>query len=93
VLSSVRVQIPPRAPISERGSSHVGLRGLNIAARKAYHALKRFRKFNCIMLTISPYMNDRPHGPFGQLSCLVLKRMCEDHNAKLRNGRGHIGSP
>jgi hypothetical protein len=39
----------------------VGLRGLNIAARKAYHALKRFRKFNCIMRTISPYMNDRPH--------------------------------
>jgi len=66
----------------------VGLRGLNIAARKAYHALKRFRKFNCIMLTISPYMNDRPHGPFGQLSCLVLKRMCEDHNASSGMGAG-----
>jgi hypothetical protein len=32
-------------------------------------------------------MNDRPYGAFGQLSCLVLKRMCEPHNATLGNGR------
>ena len=54
---------------------------------------KRPRKFNCLMLAITPCMNDRPYGAFGQLSCVVLKRMCEPHNAKLGNGRGHVGAP
>src|SRR5437762_4675620 len=46
-----------------------------------------------LMLPVTPCMNDRPHGAFGQLSDLVLKRMREPYNAKLRNGRGHVGSP
>ena len=61
--------------------SHVGSRGLNVGPCKTYHARKRFRKFNCVMFAITPCMNDRPYGAFGQLSCVVLKRMRESHNA------------
>jgi hypothetical protein len=58
----------------------------NVGTYEAYNARKWLCEFNRVMLTITPGMNDRSNGALWQQSCPVLKRMCELHNAELRNG-------
>jgi hypothetical protein len=57
----------------------------NVGACEAYNARKWFCEFNCVMLTITPGVNDCPDRALWQQSCPVLERMCELYNTELGN--------
>jgi hypothetical protein len=80
-LSVVESSIPDIWDVSHLASRQPP----DVGTCEAYNARKWLCEFDCVMLTVTPGMNDCPNGTLWQQSCPVLKRMCELHNAELRN--------